>query len=156
MFSRRTLPVWIGVILLSGMFLMGQESGWPPLITLSHFVGVWDGVVVVEPPMVEPPVPVTLTLWAVGDTASGTLVGEGQLGTETHTITGGTVSQGLLSFDLPVGDLSEGHPDCVNWDVSCTASLDQTKRFMTLHGEGIMCGSGGGQEGRFTAILTKR
>jgi formylglycine-generating enzyme required for sulfatase activity len=29
MFSRKTLPVWIGVILLSCMFLMGQES-WPP------------------------------------------------------------------------------------------------------------------------------
>ena len=29
MFSRRTLPVWIGLILLSGMFLLGQET-WPP------------------------------------------------------------------------------------------------------------------------------
>lgn len=29
MLSRRTLPVWIGVILLSGMFLMGQQ-GWGP------------------------------------------------------------------------------------------------------------------------------
>ena len=32
MFSRRTLPVWIGVIFLSGMFLMGQET-WPPQLT---------------------------------------------------------------------------------------------------------------------------
>ena len=29
MFSRTTLAVWIGIILLSTMFLMGQES-WPP------------------------------------------------------------------------------------------------------------------------------
>jgi len=29
MFSRRTLPVWIGLIALSGMFLLGQET-WPP------------------------------------------------------------------------------------------------------------------------------
>jgi len=31
MFSRRTLPVWIGVILLSGMFLLGQETWGPPV-----------------------------------------------------------------------------------------------------------------------------
>ena len=29
MFSRRTLTVWIGILLLSGMFLTGQET-WPP------------------------------------------------------------------------------------------------------------------------------
>lgn len=29
MFRRRLIPVWIGIILLSGMFLMGQE-GWGP------------------------------------------------------------------------------------------------------------------------------
>ena len=29
MLSRKTLPIWIGVIVLSGMFLMGQE-GWGP------------------------------------------------------------------------------------------------------------------------------
>jgi len=29
MFKRRLVPVWIGIILLSGMFLMGQET-WPP------------------------------------------------------------------------------------------------------------------------------
>ena len=30
MFSRRTLPVWIGLIFLSGMFLMGQDTWGPP------------------------------------------------------------------------------------------------------------------------------
>jgi hypothetical protein len=29
MFSRKSRPVWIGIILLSGMFLTGQET-WPP------------------------------------------------------------------------------------------------------------------------------
>jgi len=29
MFRRSLIPVWIGIILLSGMFLMGQET-WPP------------------------------------------------------------------------------------------------------------------------------
>jgi len=33
MFSRRTLPVWIGLIFLSGMFLMGQEA-WSPCTDL--------------------------------------------------------------------------------------------------------------------------
>ena len=28
MFRRKLVPVWIGTILLSGMFLMGQEGGW--------------------------------------------------------------------------------------------------------------------------------
>jgi len=32
MFSRRTGPVWIGIIILSGMFLMGQQT-WPPPVT---------------------------------------------------------------------------------------------------------------------------
>lgn len=30
MVSRKTLPVWIGIILLSGMFLMGQDAWVPP------------------------------------------------------------------------------------------------------------------------------
>ena len=30
MFSRRTLRVWVGIMLLSGMFLMGQETWAPP------------------------------------------------------------------------------------------------------------------------------
>ena len=30
MFSQKTLPVWVGVILLSSMFLMGQQSWEPP------------------------------------------------------------------------------------------------------------------------------
>ncbi len=29
MFRRDTIPIWIGIIFLSGMFLMGQET-WPP------------------------------------------------------------------------------------------------------------------------------
>jgi hypothetical protein len=29
MFSRKTLPVWVGVLLLSGMFFMGQQA-WEP------------------------------------------------------------------------------------------------------------------------------
>ena len=30
MLRRNLVPVWIGIILLSGMFLMGQESWGPP------------------------------------------------------------------------------------------------------------------------------
>jgi formylglycine-generating enzyme required for sulfatase activity len=30
MFKRNFVPVWIGIILLSGMFLMGQSAGWGP------------------------------------------------------------------------------------------------------------------------------
>ena len=30
MFTRRTLTVWTGIILLSSMFLMGEESAWAP------------------------------------------------------------------------------------------------------------------------------
>ena len=37
MFSRRTLPVWIGLILLSGMFLMGQET-WPPCSGYNYLI----------------------------------------------------------------------------------------------------------------------
>jgi len=29
MFTRRTVTLWIGIAMLSGMFLMGQEA-WPP------------------------------------------------------------------------------------------------------------------------------
>ena len=29
MFRRKLIPVWLGIVLLSGMFLMGQET-WPP------------------------------------------------------------------------------------------------------------------------------
>ncbi len=33
MFRRNLLPVWIGIIILSGMFLMGQEA-WEPDVGL--------------------------------------------------------------------------------------------------------------------------
>jgi len=39
MFSRRMLPVWVGIIVLSGAFLMGQDT-WPPDADIS---GSWYG-----------------------------------------------------------------------------------------------------------------
>jgi hypothetical protein len=39
MFKRNLLPVWIGIILLSGMFLMGQVS-CAPLVTLADVLNV--------------------------------------------------------------------------------------------------------------------
>ena len=35
MFSRRTLPVWVGILLMSGMFLTGQEP-WAPPACVEH------------------------------------------------------------------------------------------------------------------------
>jgi len=57
----------------------------------------------------------------------------------------GTVVDGILYYDLPVSEQDRGHPDCVNWDVSCEASLDPTKTEMTGTCEGIVCGPDGGQ-----------
>ena len=39
MFERTLLPAWIGIILLSSMFLMGQES-WPPTVPLADVQNV--------------------------------------------------------------------------------------------------------------------
>lgn len=34
MFRRNLIPVWLGIILLSGMFLMGQDTWSPPCVEL--------------------------------------------------------------------------------------------------------------------------
>jgi len=45
MFRRNLIPVWVGIILLFGMFLMGQE-GWGQT-TVTELEGTWEGVEVV-------------------------------------------------------------------------------------------------------------
>ena len=40
MFSRNLIPVWIGIILLSGLFLMGQQGWCPPPGSLADVLDV--------------------------------------------------------------------------------------------------------------------
>jgi hypothetical protein len=55
-------------------------------------------------------------------------------------------SNGTLNVNLPVEEGGEGHPDCINWDVQLTCTLDKTFTVMTITGGGTTCGAGGGSE----------
>ena len=45
MFKRNLLPVWVGIILLSGIFLMGQDQPcWPECCQEFDITGDWEAL----------------------------------------------------------------------------------------------------------------
>lgn len=115
------------------------------------FVGTWTGSGSTEGRVVN----LTLT---IGTNGESTFVTEQPTKprTDTHSFSVTDVVNGTLSYALPVSDLDNGHPDCINWNVQCTSTLDSAKTTMTQSCEGTICGSGGGQPYSWTLTLSKQ
>lgn len=118
--------------------------------TIDDFTGIWTGFVPY--------------LMADGETGTANVTltlsvnGNHLVGTMHESIEGWTVdltgseSNGVFEFDLPTSEPT--NPDCVNWDVSFTATLNGNLDEMDLTGGGIFCGSGGGKSGSFSGYVT--
>lgn len=112
----------------------------------SDFAGVWDG----DPGISCGPrfncqvETVTMTLSGPDRWVEGKAVLQETTGTYTHAGIGGSVTNGILSYVLPLSDLETGDPDCADWDVSCTGTLNQDKTLLTTECEGRMCFDGFG------------
>jgi hypothetical protein len=117
----------------------------------SHFPGVWKGTSVIDGKEQQ----TTLTLdSALKGKVVNVIISSSS--TYTHNNISGTESNGTLYFDLPLSNEDQGNPDCVNWNMSCSATLSQNFTAMTLSCSGTACGSGGGQPMNVTLTLTKQ
>lgn len=63
------------------------------------------------------------------------------------------VDAGNFIFDIPGNELD---PQCSAWQLTVGGTLDKSLATMTLTGKGMVCGVGGGQQGDFSAVLTKK
>jgi len=114
----------------------------------NDFVGTWKGSITVEGKTLS-------TMLTLNSTLSGSYIATGSNGTDAHNISG-SVSNSILSFKLPVSDLGAGNPDCVNWDVNCSATLSENSLSMFLSCSGTVCSRDGGQPGSIEDILNKQ
>jgi hypothetical protein len=116
---------------------------------IDDFVGTWTGSV---PYLMEDGeagnANVTLTLTVKGNQIIGTM----EESIEGWTVDiDGSESNGVFQFNLPASE--PANPDCINWDVSFTATLNGALDKMDLTGGGIFCGLGGGKSGSFSGYV---
>lgn len=134
------------ILVISFILLATIECG---AATTTDFVGLWRG---------------TGTFVAAGETNSGTMTvrlskdGSSLVGLVVYdckfSITG-PVQGGVFTFAIHPCDEDIGDPDCANFDVSATATLDQSLKTMSINATGTFCGDGGGQPGTLSATLSK-
>lgn len=103
----------------------------------------------------------TLVLALSNGSLAGTLTDSNANGWTTGTtitLSGITVTNGTLSF--PVQNTQSSDPDCANWDVTSTATLDSSMANMNFGMSGTVCSdlAGGVHKsiGTFSSTLTKQ
>jgi hypothetical protein len=65
-----------------------------------------------------------------------------------------SVINGVLVFQWP--NMDPGNPDCVNWDLPATATLNSDGSIMHVTASGIICSSTGGCQATVVGDLTKQ
>ena len=119
--------------------------------TIDDYIGTWVGTGVFNAELEEDSgnYEATLILQLSGENMlSGTV----DNGYESNNISGsgsGSIFNFILLNNYP------DNPDCINWDVSGSSSLESQAK-MNLECSGTFCGSGGGQEASFSGTLTKQ
>ena len=131
---------------MSGLFFLSFDCN---AALISDFAGVWYGQGTFVAADETTQGPVIMNLYVDGDVLEGTLSVYG----EPPAAISGTVINGVFIF--PVPNTEPGEPDCVNMNVTATATLDQSLTIMSMIAEGTFCGDGGGKPGRFTGTLNK-
>jgi len=140
---------WADLAYTQGLTFTLAGAGIVGLPTAADFVGTWTGNIVVEGE------PRTMTLTLDG-ALQGTSVTVGSSRTDINNMSG-TVSDGILSLIMAVSNAEKYHPDCINWDVTCSGILSGDDwSVMTMTCSGIQCGAGGGQPFSHSITVTKQ
>jgi hypothetical protein len=118
--------------------------------TINDFVGVWKGSGIFVAADETQNISIVLNLSVEGSALVGSFVTDKD---EPVSITG-NVANGIFTFEVPSSD--PNNPNCLNWDVTATASLDENLTTMSLEFTGTFCGPGGGKPGTFSGTLIKK
>ncbi len=136
------------------LFVLLFSVAWTGLLhgatTAEQYVGEWTGDVQVLGDESEV-VSITMLLTLENGSLSGAIKDQ-----QTPFLPfQASVDNGTLVFQWPnMG--SPGEPDCVNWDLPATATLNADATVMHLTATGIICSSTGGSEGTVEGDLTKQ
>ncbi len=119
--------------------------------TLIDFVGNWQGSGTITEGGEEQPLHISVILSVDGKSLEGFLdVGD------VHPLPiSGLVENETFAFELPLPVNEIGNPDCVNWNMNGTATLNDAYSIMTLTISGDACGEGGASPVLINATLTK-
>ena len=112
-------------------------------VTLNDYVGSWTGIVNLT---ATDEFGAAYTIVNVNEDGSGSLAFIDD-DTDLLVISSISVVNETLQFDIPNVDPDE--PDCQDWDVSATLSLDGT-----FSASGVICDDDGGQPGTFSGTLS--
>ena len=150
--KREAKVLWITIMVLSLAVLAGCGGGGggnsssdtdsPTTATASDFVGTWTGsystdIVFTGTSTVTETGSGNLTLALALNNSSltGTLTDSNPNGFTTSNLTGITVTNGILSF--PVPNTQTTNPDCANWNVTSSATLDSSLKNMDFNMSGM-------------------
>lgn len=126
------------------------------ITTINDFVGTWKGSITFKAAgeyatCSDSTIILDLNSGQLDGILSATNCGGGSFGTNDIF---GNVINGIFFFDMPNSEPYD--PDCANWNLPMTASLDTKLTSMIVKSSGIVCGPGGGKQGTVTGLLTKQ
>ena len=117
--------------------------------TSESFAGMWQGSFVIENNL-------HMMTLIFDSNLSGTLTDNHDGRIDTHQNISGSVSNGILSFAVPLSDSNIGDPDCANWDLNCSGTLYEGPQMLLLTCSGIVCSVGGGEYINISFTLDKQ
>jgi len=103
------------------------------VVTIDDFVGAWSGVIHYQMSGGESG---SDTVTIVLTNSNGTVAGTYSDSDGSVNING-SVSNGILNFELPRKDADD--PDCGMWDVSVSCTLNSSRTAMEMVPSGIFC-----------------
>lgn len=118
--------------------------------TTDEYVGSWSGDVTVDTVGESESVHLLIAISASNGSLTGTVTDDNTAIPQPFQA---TVSNGNLIFQFP--NMDPGNPDCSNWNLPATASLDPTVSIMHLTASGTICGNNGGKTAAIEGDLPK-
>lgn len=152
-------PVYgIGIIMIVMVLLItgcgngggstGDEKDIDKSATEEDFLGAWEGSIAVSSNGTSGDFDSKITLTA-GNSLNGIWY---DLSDQSSDTISGTVSDGIFSFELPVGSIT---PGCAQWNMPMEAALNAAHTVMTMNGSGTACSGGGGIPGTVSGSFTR-
>jgi hypothetical protein len=147
---RILLVVSLGLFMALGLAACGDdEVGHNTLADGGDFDGVWHGTVNYAFGGDSGSDAMFMDLTGSGSTVTGYIYDPGEYAADADVVTG-TVALGVLSFTIT-------NPNCANFNLTGTATLNAALTNMAMSGSGAVCDdSGNALQGSFNATMTKQ